>query len=213
MTTALLRTRLTLPEALMAFLHNKDGQAYQSARPDALTAAAELGELALAGHVHLEGDRFSAVSPAPSAPGRAWMAELTAALPPQPVPIRDWIRKRRTALATQQVEALAQGVLTKDRAKLFGVFGYDRHRVDPALRAALLAELDGPAARSVPRAQALARLLTSSALHRHLDLDDTRRHRLEQLAEDRSDTPLPGPLFTAMDVAIASAVAPSVLGE
>lgn len=212
MTSSLLTDRLTLPEALMAFLHNKDGQAYQSARPQALTAAAELGELVLEGHVLLDEDRLR-VAPSPPPPSRTWMSETTGALPPEPVAVDQWIRKRRTALKTQQTEAVAQGVLTKDRAKLFGLFGYGRHLPDAGLRSALLTELLAPDARSVPRAQALARLLVSSLLRHHLDLDDADRKRLESLAEDREDTPLPGALFTAMDVAIATAVVPSVMGE
>ena len=143
MTAKMLDSTLTLPEALMAFLHNKDGQVYQSARPKQLTAAAELGELALAGHVQFEDDKLVAGAPV-EAGERPWMAEVVAGLPDKPIKVDAWLRKRSDSVKVQQEAALEHGVLSKDRAKLAGVLGYDRHLVDEAVRDGLLAELDGP---------------------------------------------------------------------
>lgn len=211
--TTLLKDDLTLPEALMAFLHNADGQPVQSARPPALSAAAELGELVLRGYVSIDDDQVSTAAAAP-ATARPWVADLLHDLSRQePVKVRTWVRKRRTALKVQQSAALDAGVLSKTRGKLFGLFGYDRLEPNEALRERILGELDSPEAAAVPRAQALAKLLLTPALRRALRFDDARVERLTALVNAADGTPLPGPLFTTMDIAIASGVAVGVLGE
>lgn len=212
MTAKMLDSTLTLPEALMAFLHNKDGQVYQSARPKQLTAAAELGELALAGHVQFEDDELVAGAPV-EAGERPWMAEVVAGLPDKPIKVDAWLRKRSDSVKVQQEAALEHGVLSKDRAKLAGVLGYDRHLVDEAVRDGLLAELDAPDASSSVRAKALAKLLTTKGIARVLGFDADRVERLTALAESDEGTPVPGALFTAMDYGIATAVAVTVFGD
>jgi hypothetical protein len=196
----------------MAFLHNRDGQVYQSARPKQLTAAAELGELALTGYVGLDDDTIVVGRPV-AAGERPWMAEAVAELPEKPVRIDAWIRKRHDSVTVQQQAALDRGVLEKDRAKLAGLIGYDRHLVNEGVREALLTELDAPDAASTARAAALAKLLLTPGVKRVLGFDSARLARLAALAESAGNTPLPGALFTAMDYAIASAVAPSVFGD
>lgn len=212
MTEKMLDTKLTLPEALMAFLHNKDGQVYHSARPKQLTAAAELGELALAGHVTLEDEKLVTGTPV-DAGERPWMTEVVEGLPDKPVTIDSWIRKRPGAVKVQQTAAVEQGVLTKDRAKLGGLVGYDRHMVDEATRDALLAELDAPDATASVRAKALAKLISTPGLVRIAGFEDSQVERWKALAESDEGTPLPGPLFTAMEYGIATAVAVTVLGD
>lgn len=211
MTAHLTTGELTLPEALMAFLHNDEGQVYQSARPKQLTAAAELGEMLLQGQVGAADDTIT-VAPEPDAPTRPWMTDAVADLGDTPVKIDTWIRRRRDSLTIQQEAAQEQGVLHHDRAKLAGLVGYERHMVDDALRQSILAELDGPAAQQAPRVAALAKLLTTPALARVQRFDKNRQERLTALAS-AAHTPVPGPLFTALDYGVATAIGIGILGS
>lgn len=210
---ALLETTLTVPEALMAFLHNKDGQLYQSAGPKQLTVAAELAELVLDERIDIDEDGTIRARENPEPAARAWITDVTKTLAEKPVKTDAWIRGRRDAVAVQQQEAAKRGVLQVDRAKLAGVIGYTRHLANETTRARLLAELDSDAALESPRARAVAKLLTTRGLLRVLRLDTEPAQRLAELARTSEGTPLPGPLFSTMDYAIATGVGLVILGD
>ncbi|MBR7742496.1 GPP34 family phosphoprotein [Phycicoccus sp. BSK3Z-2] len=203
---------LTLPETLMAFLHTDDGQVRQSVRPVHLTAAAELGELALDGHVDIEDDGSVTLLESEHAPSRPWVEVALAELSEHPTTVERWVRGRRDAVQVQQRAALERGVLSKDRGRFLGFIGYDRHLVAPQLREDLLGDLEAPGAEEVPRAAALAALLTTPAMRRALRFDGDRVERLTALASTAEDAVDPGPMFRTMDYAIATAVAGVVLG-
>src|SRR5699024_202950 len=195
---------LTLPEALMAFLHADNGRPFETARPQSLTAAAELAELVAEGHVHL--DDKQVIVDAPAASDRPWVGELTSALASHSVGVRSWIKQRREALAVQQAAAVAAGVLTHDRGKFLGIFGYDRHRVDTAVKQALVNALCSPESASNPRLPALARLLVKARLHQRNGLDGDQQDRLQELAAQAEQTPVPHEAIRAVDIVVGYAV-------
>lgn len=213
MNTSLSNDRLNLPEALMVFLHNDDGQVYQSVSPKRLVAAAELGELMLSQLVDVAEDHTIHATAHPEPGERAWVAGVLEGLAKKPVKADAWIRGRYDAVKVQQEAAVERGALTTDRAKLAGVISYRRHLAAPDTRAELLAELAAPEALESPRLRALAKLLTTPAMRRVTRLDDELEAKLESLAETSQGTPLPGPLFSTMDYAIAVGVAVAVFGD
>ncbi|SDP74746.1 Golgi phosphoprotein 3 (GPP34) [Actinopolyspora xinjiangensis] len=208
MTTHHLVSSLTLPEALMAFLHADNGRPFETARPQALTATAELAELVVAGHAHIEDERV--IVDAPAVGERDWVTEVTSALAGHPVGVASWIKQRREALAVQQNAAATAGVLNYDRGKLLGLFGYDRHEVDPEVKQALTDALCGPDAESDPRLPALARLLVKARLHSRHEFDSGQRARLQELAERAERTPVPRTATRVIDVAVGYAIYTSI---
>lgn len=209
MTTPLVSS-LTLPEALMAFLHADNGRPFETARPQSLTAAAELAELVAAGHVHLDDEQV--VVNAPAAGDRPWMSKLTGELASQSVGVRAWIKKRREALAVQQAAAVTAGVLTHERGRFLGMFGYDRHQVDSAVKQALIDALCGPDAATDPRLPALARLLVKARLHLRHGLSSGQRSKLQELAEQAEQTPVPPEAIRAVDIAVGYAIYSAIAG-
>lgn len=197
---------LTVPEALMPFLHNHDGQAFQTVRPQGLTACAEITELALRGGAELGDGRVRAT--AQSDPDRAWVAEVSGALR-ESTPVKAWVRKRRGALDVQRDEAVRRGLLVPGRGRLAGLIPYPRHDVPEGLVEELADDLVG--ARDDPRAQAVARLVVRSRLHRRHDLPAATTRDLEALSEAAGD--LPHPALDSIDVAIGITVLTAVTGE
>ncbi|MDT9593116.1 GPP34 family phosphoprotein [Nocardioides zeae] len=203
---------LTLPEALMPFLHTDGGQPYRSAKPDALAAAAELSELAARGAVRLEDDHVAADAPTDGGPGesaRAWIGDVTAELARGPVKVRTWLRGR-DALAVQQAAAVERGLMTEGRGRLLG-FGYDRHDVEPGVRERLLATV--LATPEDPRSQALASILARSHLHRRHGITTEERRELTAIAKKAADGPFPEPTMSALDLALVTVVYTSTISE
>ncbi|MGY2130277.1 GPP34 family phosphoprotein [Blastococcus sp. SYSU DS0617] len=205
---------LTLPEALMAFLHARNGRPYESVKPDRLTAAAEVAELLTVGLARLEGDDSRRlVVDARASSDRHWVSAVTAELAGQPTDVATWIKRRNDALSTQQAEAAARGVLVAGRKRLLGLFPYDTHTVDPAVRRQLIDHLTGPQADADPRAHVLARLLVASGLHRRNGLSRGERARLGSLSEHApSTTPAPAAL-DAVDLAMVTVLYTTVISD
>lgn len=200
---------LTVPEALMPFLHNGDGQAYQSVRPQGLAACAEIAELVVRGHLRIDEKHLELVTPATD-PERAWVAEVTEQLAGQRPSVATWLRRRRAALEVQREEAVARGLLTPGRGRLLGLVPYPRHDVPAGTVAALARDLVG-AARDDERGRALARLVVRSRLHRRHDLDTALCESLEEVSQQAGD--VPHPALDAIDVAIGVTVLGVVTGE
>lgn len=205
---------LTLPEALMAFLHASNGRPYESVKPGPLTAAAEVAELLTVGVARLEGDAGRRLRVDARTPGdRSWVSEVTAELSGHPTDLTAWIKRRNDALSTQQAEAAARGVLVAGRKRLLGLFPYGTHTVDPAVRRQLVEHLTGPRADADPRAHVLARMLVSSGLHRRYRLSRDERARLERLSEHAPPTtPAPAAL-DAVDLAMATVLYATVISD
>ncbi|WP_222192524.1 GPP34 family phosphoprotein [Modestobacter italicus] len=205
---------LTVPEALMAFLHADNGRPYETAKPGALTAAAEVAELIAGGHARVTGpDGDQLVVDGPAASDRAWIRELTTQLAGRATDIATWVKRRDGALDTQQAEAAARGVLVQDRKRLAGLIPYSTNTVDPAVRQALLEHLTGPGAEADPRAAVLARLLVKSRLHLRGGLGRAERTALEQLSERApASTPAPAAM-SAVDIAMVTVVYTTVISE
>ncbi|MGY1855128.1 GPP34 family phosphoprotein [Modestobacter sp. SYSU DS0290] len=205
---------LTLPEALMAFLHARNGRPYESVRPGALTAAAELAELLVLDHARIDDrDGGRLVVDAPATGDRTWIREVTAELVGHPTDVATWIKRREGALPTQQAEAAARGVLTQGRKRLAGLFPYSTNTVDRAVRQRLVDHLTGPGAETDPRAAVLARLLVRSRLHLRNGLTGDVRARLEEVAERApSTTPAPAAL-SAVDLAMVTVVYTTVIND
>lgn len=202
---------LTLPEALMPFLHTDGGQPYRSVKPDALAAAAELTELVALGLVRIDDARVVGTGAplAEVAGARPWMSDVLADLR-APVKVRSWLRSH-DALATQQAAAVERGLLTPGRGRLLGVVGYDRHDVAPGVRERLLVDvLETP---DDTRSQALARLLVKSGLHRRHGITTDQRRRLGEIAERAAQGPLPEPTMSALDLALVSVVYTTTISE
>lgn len=195
---------LDLPEALMAFLHADSGRPFETARPQALAAAAELAELVLAGHARLDGNQI--LVDAPATTNIDWVREVTTELCGQPVEDASWIKTRKQALAVHQARAVDHGLLIYDRARLFGIFDYARHRVEPAGKQALIDAMCDSRAVDDPRLAALARILWKTRLHLRHDLDDDQRSQILALAEKAADLPVPRLAIRAVDVAVAYAI-------
>ncbi|MGY2067053.1 GPP34 family phosphoprotein [Blastococcus sp. SYSU DS0619] len=205
---------LTVPEALMAFLHAGNGRPYESTGPGELTAAAELGELLTAGHARLggeAGDRL--IVDAPASSDREWIHEVTAELAGAPTDVAAWIKRRRGALPTQQAAAAARGVLVQGRERLIGLFPYETNTVDPAVRQQLVDHLTGPRADTDARALVLARLLVKSRLHQRGGLSRDERSGIEDLSgRAPGSTPVPAAV-SAVDLAMVTVLYTTVISD
>lgn len=201
---------LSVPEALMPFLHNGDGQAFQSVRPQALTACAEIAELVVRDLVRVDDDRVVVTDrgEVPSdAPG--WATEVTAQLCERGATVKQWLRRRRAALEVQREEAVTRGLLVPGRGRLLGLVPYPRHDVPEGAVPALAHDLAGAAA-TTERGRALARLVVRSGLYKRHGLDTALREALEAVSEQAGE--VPHPALDAIDVAIGITVLGVVTG-
>lgn len=199
---------ITLPEALMPFVHTKGGQPYRSVKPDAYTATAELAELTELGLARVENKLIVADAPA-DASHRAWIVDVTTHIAAAPVIAKDWLN-RRHALAVQQQAAVEQGLLKPGRGRFLG-FGYDRFDVPRGLREDLLDDVLGTP--EDPRSQALAHILVKSGLHQRRDLDGQHRRALTTLSMAAAERPMPNSAMSTTDMAIMSTIITSVLND
>ena len=104
-------------------------------------------------------------------------------------------------------------MLVAGRKRLLGLFPYDTHTVDPAVRQELIVHLTGPEADTDLRAPVLARLLVRSGLHRRNRLSREDRARLESLSNDApSTTPAPAGL-DAVDLVMATVLYTTVISD
>ncbi|GAA4670240.1 hypothetical protein [Nocardioides nanhaiensis] len=201
---------LSVPEALMPFLHNGDGQAFQSARPQALTACAEIAELVVRGLVRLDDDRLVVTGQADAAAGRpTWTTEVTRELTERGATVKQWVRRRRAALEVQREEAVTRGLLVPGRGRLLGLVPYPRHDVPAGTVETLAHDLAGAAA-TTERGRAVARLVVRSGLHRRHGLDTAVREALEAVSQQAGE--VPHPALDAIDVAIGITVLGVVTG-
>lgn len=200
---------LSLADALMLFLHNAQGQPIQGAQPKALTAAAELSELAHRGLLVVEDDRVRAVSPAPAGYPE-WAAEAIKAAG-DGRPVKSWVTARRGALAEHQESARRHGLVSRDRKRLFGLLPYGRVLPDATRRRQLVDDLLHDEAD--PRSRALASLVVRSGLIKRIDLSEAEKAGLRELAASDHSTRMPDPAIGAMEIAIGTAILGATIGE
>lgn len=192
---------LTVPTALMSLIHTDDGQPYQRFAPAKIAAAAELAELSIRGLVDLEGRDI--VGARPTTDGPTWVrdlsTELAAAASRRRITVSSWMSRRSRAYTEQRDVAVTEGVLERDRARLFGLVPYRTHVADAGVRARVLDALTGPSFED-PRVAALATIVVSAKMAPVLGLDSA----AEALVVEKADIPEAGTRSLAMGAALAT---------
>lgn len=134
---------LSLPGELVLLLHKGDGAAH-TMRADLVTAAAEIGELALRERVEPAGKtKVQLLNAQPI--GIPWLDEVLDSLAgkagpkDKPVQLTSWLPRRRKAFRQHRDLLVEAGLVRQEKGRALGVLPVDRFYPDEAVRGELIA--------------------------------------------------------------------------
>jgi len=162
---------LPLPAEMALLLHRPDGSAHRS-RAALITGAAEIGELALLGHIgSAGGTKVQLLDARPT--GVPWQDAVLAGLAGKagprgkPINLGSWLQHRRGAFHEHRELLVRSGLLRHERSKALGFVPVDKYVPEPQAQRRLVVEVRD-AARGVREID--ARLATRCALVHVADL-------------------------------------------